>query len=285
MAREKGRLFGCPACGFRVSGDEDTCSRCGASFGDKARFECPFCGEPVSPDDVRCPSCMVKFRDFVSKSEKRASNKNIDGLLMTIIEKEAKEVKEQDRKLSCPMCSWLVDGSEETCPKCGIVFSETVAYQCPVCAALISAEMRKCDECGSIFLEAEADERLAAAPGEPPVERSSIEAMKEDIAPAPTAGPERTRGDAREVGHELAEPEAAPEPERPPEPKEEPAPQRPEGRAKAEPRVIVKPKVVRRKGAARPAPEPDGKVTEQTPRMPVKRVRRRKLKAKPKAKP
>lgn len=285
---EKKRLLGCPACGFRVSGDEDTCSRCGARFGDQAKFECPFCGEPVSPDENRCPSCMVRFKDF-SKTEKRASEKSIDGLLMEIIEKEAAEVKEQDKKLSCPMCSWLVDGSEQTCPKCGVIFSETVAYQCPVCAALISAETAKCGECGSVFLEADVEEPAGPVPSAP-FGAPQAQPEPREVSPAPEIVHAEERGSDEQREAPRAEPKAEPqpEPEHPPkpEPVAQPEPKAPiEEPPKAEPKVIARPKVMRRKEIAKPAPKQEApeEAPPETPQEPVKRqVRRRKLKAKPK---
>lgn len=278
MAREKKKLFGCPACGFRVSGTEETCSRCGARFGDRARFECPFCGEPVSPDDVRCPSCMVRFKDFVSKAEKRASDKSIDGLLIDIIEKEAKEVKEQGKKLSCPMCSWLVDGSEEACPKCGIIFSETVAYQCPVCAALVSAETAECGECGSVFLDMEGAEESHAPPGMPD-EGPSMEATSTDIAPESVPETRPTPIDAGVAEHPPPETRREELPSEPqPKPREEPAPAESEEQPKKELKVVLRPKIVRKKDIAKPAPPPE----KEVPELPVKKVRRRKLRAKPK---
>jgi rubrerythrin len=280
MAREKKRLFGCPACGFRVSGTEETCSRCGARFGERARFECPFCGEPVAPDDVRCPSCMVRFKDFASKAEKRASDKNIDGLLMDIIEKEAKEVKEQGKKLSCPMCSWMVDGSEETCPKCGVVFSEAVAYQCPVCAALVSADTAECGECGSVFLETEGAE-ASHVPPSIPHEGPSMEATNRDIAPEPVSKTAPTQMDASVTELQPLETiREEPPPEPQPEPREEPAPADSEELPKEEPKkTVLRPRTMRRKEIGKPAPSPG----EEAPELPVKKVRRRKLKTKPKA--
>ena len=290
MAREKKKLLGCPACGFRVSGEEDVCSRCGARFGNQARFECPFCGEPVSPTDVRCPSCMVRFKDF-TKVERRASNKNVDSLLMEIIENEAKEVKKEDKKLSCPMCSWLVDGSDESCPKCGIIFSETVAYQCPICAALISADTEKCSECGSVFLEVEEPQQM---PPETMADAPGMPAAQEDLRPTLEAPPERAetsieaKAEAPQAEHEVApqeEPKAEPEPEQPPEEQppevqEEPS----EEPQKARPKMIVRPKLIRKKDIAKPAPveEETPPDKESPPEPPKRQVRRRKLKAKPK---
>ena len=255
MSSEEKRLFGCPACGFRVTGSEGNCPRCGAKFGGRARFECPFCGETVSPGDERCPYCLVKFNEFVSKTEERVSDRSIDGLLMEIIESEAKQVKGEGKKLSCPTCSWMVDGSEDSCPKCGIRFSEMVAYQCPVCAALVSAETVECEECGSVFLEPPDDEQDAFEEEAEP----SVQATREQIEPETAVVSEATKGEPQERAQVSHQPE--------------------EGRtaeaAKEEPRVVMRPKLVRRKDVEK-APSP-GEADRQPPR---KKVRR--LKAKPK---
>lgn len=157
MALERKKLFGCPSCGFRVNGVEASCPRCNAEFGKDVRFECPFCGETVAPSMKECPSCHTTYDAFVSEAEKRLTDESIDRLLTDIIEKESKQVREEGKRLSCPKCNWMVDRTEEKCPRCGIVFSEAVAYQCPICAALVAADTEICEECKAVFVTEETD--------------------------------------------------------------------------------------------------------------------------------
>jgi len=159
-------LFGCPGCGFRVTGREDACPRCGAKFGGATLFECPFCAEQVPRNAKSCPSCHVQYDEFYSKMQRRGTEESIDELLMEIIDLEANQVKKEDKRLSCPRCSWLLDGTEEKCPKCGVsFFADDVSYQCPVCGATVLADAMRCNDCGSTF----AEEEVPAVP-EAPVE-------------------------------------------------------------------------------------------------------------------
>lgn len=245
-----------------MTGGEDACPRCGIRFGDQAKFECPFCGGPVSSEDVRCPSCLVKLHDFVPKIEERVSDQSIDGLLMEIIEKEAKAVKDQGKKLSCPKCSWMVDGSEESCPKCGMRFSDMVAYQCPVCAALVSAETVECGECGSAFLGPPGDTAEAMRDGRP---SASPTAMEGDTRPGPMM-------DQATAKAEPAQPVAA-APERV---EVSPAEGPP---SKERTKVVLRPKLIKKEEPAKAPAEEDKTV----PAPPKKKVRRLKKKTKPKA--
>jgi hypothetical protein len=60
-------------------------------------------------------------------------------------------VKHEPKKFSCPDCSWLLDGSEGKCPKCGKDLSDEFALQCPICGASVSSDSSSCAECGAKF--------------------------------------------------------------------------------------------------------------------------------------
>lgn len=208
MAPDRKKLFGCPSCGFRVTGTEDACPRCGAKFGAEARFECPFCGEVVTPLTKECPTCHIGYDDFVSKAEERVTDESIDSLLTEIIEIESKKVKEEAKKLSCPKCSWMVDGTEDKCPRCGITFMDLVAYQCPICGSLVHYDAERCEECSAIFvIEVVKEGTCEVAPAEEPAAEEASEtpiATEETLAaaePEPQAEPEAT---AEEVEEEPA---------------------------------------------------------------------------------
>jgi DNA-directed RNA polymerase subunit RPC12/RpoP len=165
MASETKDLFGCPFCGFRVSSTDITCPRCGNKFSDGTLFECPFCGDMIHPGESECTSCHVNFSEFMAKSKPKINEDNIDSLLMDIISLESYQIQtEEKKKLSCPNCSWMLDGTEEKCPKCGSDFQVDSTYQCPICGSFVNANASKCSECGSDFeaLGVEAEEEKAA---------------------------------------------------------------------------------------------------------------------------
>ncbi|MEM4232487.1 MAG: zinc ribbon domain-containing protein [Thermoplasmata archaeon] len=162
MEAEGSKILGCPNCGFRVAPQDEECPRCGNRFASETKFECPFCGELVPRGAEACPTCFVNFAEFQQRAVAHASDDSIDKLLIEIINMEAAEARAQDKRLSCPRCSWLLAGNEETCPKCGMAFTAEAAYQCPICGAIVSATARSCSECGTPFSEeakAELEER------------------------------------------------------------------------------------------------------------------------------
>jgi RNA polymerase subunit RPABC4/transcription elongation factor Spt4 len=154
MASGTAKMFGCPFCGFRINPSDEVCSRCGNKFAESTKFECPFCGELIERGANSCPVCHVNYTEFRERAEARGGDDSIDSLLTEIIRLESASVKKEDKKLSCPECSWLLDGSEEKCPKCGHSFAEDVSYQCPVCGAEIRVDADKCPDCGAMFSQA-----------------------------------------------------------------------------------------------------------------------------------
>jgi RNA polymerase subunit RPABC4/transcription elongation factor Spt4 len=163
MASGTAKMFGCPFCGFRISPSDEVCSRCGNSFVDATKFECPFCGELVERGAESCPVCHVNYTEFRERAEARGGDDSIDSLLTEIIRLESASVKKENKRLSCPECSWLLDGSEEKCPKCGHSFAEDVSYQCPVCGSEIRDDADKCPGCGAMFAqESVTDEERAS---------------------------------------------------------------------------------------------------------------------------
>ncbi len=246
MAIDGKKLFGCPTCGFRVTGREEACPRCSVRYGKNTLFECPFCGEHVDPTSVSCPSCHVAYREFYSKSDSRNTDESIDILLTEIIAIESQQVREEDKKLSCPSCSWMLDGTEARCPKCGATFDDNVSYQCPICAALVAAEALKCDECGSDFasigqiaeetgpeeIVAETIIHEAEVPSD--LEPEVVEVATEEEVVVPQIE-EETRAEAVEEPRpeppaEIIEPVAVPEPVEPAQEVDQPVivPQEPE---------------------------------------------------------
>lgn len=155
MISDESKLFGCPICGFRVGPEEGVCPRCGNKFTQATKFECPFCGELVEQDAEACRGCHVNYAEFRAKTENKAKDETIDSLLMEIIQMEASEVKSEAKRLSCPVCSWLLNGTERSCPKCGKSFDLDLTYQCPVCGSLVHSDAVKCSECDAMFEEGE----------------------------------------------------------------------------------------------------------------------------------
>ena len=183
MDRAEKKLFGCPVCGFRVSGREDACPRCGTRYNKNTRFECPFCGEHVPAKATECPSCHVEYDEFYENMGGRASDESIDDLLTEIISIEAEQVKQEGKRLSCPRCSWLLDGTEEKCPKCSVGFLDDVSYQCPICASMVPQDSTQCQECGAKFVEEEpaAEEAPEAHKAVESEEPTAEEGPEEDV--------------------------------------------------------------------------------------------------------
>lgn len=299
MESETAKMFGCPVCGFRVSPRDSACPRCGNEFNIATKFECPFCGELVEPGMKTCPSCHVNYSDFKEKTEARGGDDSIDEILMEIIKMESQAVKSEEKRLSCPICSWMLDGTESKCPKCGKSFVEDVTFQCPVCGSLVNANAVRCSECGSTFEEEEAgevaaahahtdsalDEIMSAASSVPSYESRPSE------TPKPAPEPERSQSAKSKVSamfgrltdavrEEPKKPAPKPEPveiERP-EPEPEPAPV-PKEEQISEPEVA--PPVVEEQ-----KPEPEQAPREEEPKADEsdqpKKSRQRKLKTKTK---
>jgi RNA polymerase subunit RPABC4/transcription elongation factor Spt4 len=252
MASEVKELFGCPFCGFRVSTMEESCPRCGNKFTQETMFECPFCGDMVAPGSKECPSCHVDFAEFMSKTRRKASNDSIDSLLMDIIKLESLRVKREDTKtFSCPNCSWMLDGTEEKCPKCGHEFAEDSALQCPICGSIVDAGATVCPECGTQF------------------EQVEVEVEKEDTTDQHEAISSALSDLLSSAGHteplvEVREPE--PVQERPPPQTQE----APENLAPPEPERA-------------PDQEPEPIIQKEVSESGPKKVRQRKLKTKPKS--
>jgi len=187
MAASGTKIFGCPACGYRVGHDDKSCPRCSNKFTASTRFECPFCAELIDTSGGSCPSCHVVFDDLRERTKDKASDDSIDSLLTEIIRLEALEVKQEDKKLSCPTCSWLLSGTEEACPKCGKSLVEDFNFQCPVCGEMVDKNAAKCQECGAAF----AEDLPPPKPPEPqrtePVEATpkAEEEVAGPVAPAP----------------------------------------------------------------------------------------------------
>ena len=175
MAISGAKIFGCPACGFRVTHGDDACPRCNNRFTSLTMFECPFCGELIDPSGGSCPSCHVKFDDFRDRTKDKASEESIDSLLSDIIRLESFEVRQEDKRLSCPGCSWLLNGMEESCPKCGISLVDKFSFQCPVCGETVDREATKCPECGANFID-----------DLPPAQPTEVESMKQQSEVAKT---------------------------------------------------------------------------------------------------
>ena len=305
MASGTAKMFGCPFCGFRISPSDEVCSRCGNSFVDATKFECPFCGELVERGAESCPVCHVNYTEFRERAEARGGDDSIDSLLTEIIRLESASVKKENKRLSCPECSWLLDGSEEKCPKCGHSFAEDVSYQCPVCGSEIRDDADKCPGCGAMFAPksvteeeraseheetssaldeilthadkesmtmAESDEKLKM---ERPMKQKTT-SMFDRIATAMRQEPKPI-----EVAQEpetSSEPEPVRAPEVVPEPAAEPRPEYEEPQSKAE----AAPDERMDTGVSEPVNKEHDVSPQETASQP-KKVKTRKLKSKPKS--
>jgi len=264
MASDSIELFGCPYCGFRVRPDEEMCPRCGNAFKDGTKFECPFCGDMVAPGVDKCPSCHINFSEFMSRAQKKVSSDSIDSLLMDIIKLESSQIKKEDKKFGCPKCSWMLDGSEERCPKCGAEFTEGSSFQCPICGAFVDSGVSSCPECGAPFAGEDGSDEEKAAEDHEAISSALTEILT-------SAGPQ-------EIPAELEDPVLELPPVAEPPPRISPAAREPVRAPPQEP--VVEP-------ADEPVPDPEPVDSPQPPPKKApqasgpKKTKQRKLKAKP----
>ena len=123
MAEQAPAVFvlGCVSCGKTVSGCEEKCPRCGASF-DHASFECPFCGHVVSAGQSKCPECGTEFSIFAETVDDSACVQ-LDGPSAPA-PTPAPAPEAAPEEYECPACGKPVGEDDVECPHCGARFSE-----------------------------------------------------------------------------------------------------------------------------------------------------------------
>lgn len=119
MADEAPPVFvlACVSCGKTISGSEESCPRCGASFKEVC-FECPFCGAIVSAEQSKCSECGTEFSIFAEAVDETASVE-LDGPAT-----DASPPQEEPPEYECPACGKSVGSGDSQCPHCGARFSE-----------------------------------------------------------------------------------------------------------------------------------------------------------------
>ncbi|UCE92364.1 MAG: hypothetical protein JSV90_04305 [Methanobacteriota archaeon] len=164
------KILSCPACGYRVSGLEGACPRCGKVFDKDSKFECPFCGTLVPASADSCPSCQIDYLDFSSKAEKKLLDKAMD----KILEELDSLMEPGEGGPVCPKCSSPLDAPGVRCPHCGFTPkakdkpSEEIPPEpeeppastdalCPICGAWVKSDDPSCRECGAEFVADEGE--------------------------------------------------------------------------------------------------------------------------------
>ncbi len=114
-------VLACVGCGKTVSGREEKCPRCGASF-DDVEFECPFCGETVSASQSKCGSCGTEFEIFAEEVAEMSA-------IPLDHEDDGPSSQPEQRGIDqtvyqCPSCGKPVGESDTKCPNCGAMFTE-----------------------------------------------------------------------------------------------------------------------------------------------------------------
>jgi rubrerythrin len=219
-ARHPQRILGCPICGYRVDTKDRTCPRCGSEFDTGTKFECPLCGGLVDSNARSCPSCHVDYGDFKEKTIARGSDDDIDELLTEIIGIESAQIKQSNKRYSCPKCSWMLDGSESVCPRCNHDLVADLSFQCPMCGSIVGSSAKACPECGVSFEESE----MIGAPT-PPAKTEPVAEKPRPPPPAPPPVAKPKPEPAKEVKPIVIvkpPPRAQSRPERKPEPPSEP---------------------------------------------------------------
>jgi len=222
MTPEIKTIFGCPFCGFRVSGTERACPRCGREFSEGIAFECPFCGSSVKPTDDSCPACEVQFHTMAAQVSERLLDKAVTQIVDEL--DTLAEIEKMGPR--CPVCSEPLRAPGAACARCeerriarleakgrpleeyldAEIFGdeglpperepqrktprpEQIAADgdeevalCPVCDNAVTLSDLKCPHCGAEFEEEEDEETLA----EPMPETHSQEEL--ELASCPVCG-------------------------------------------------------------------------------------------------
>ena len=110
-------VLACVRCGKTVSGGEDRCPRCGASF-DGLTFECPFCGKHVTSGQHECDSCGTRFEAFAGEVAETSVISLDSGIGSSGLQPR------EDLTYECPACGESVEESDDRCSHCGIMFAE-----------------------------------------------------------------------------------------------------------------------------------------------------------------
>lgn len=157
------RVLGCPACGMRITGTESECPRCHHKFEEDFKFECPFCGSLIPKGSERCPTCLIDLRGFGGQDQESVEKKTND-ILEDLIQLESTLMKQEEKSFCCPTCSWLLNGTESKCPKCGRLLSEDEDLTCPICLSPMPRDASECPKCGAILRTRTAPQPESAVP-------------------------------------------------------------------------------------------------------------------------
>lgn len=169
MTPEIKKMFGCPYCGFRVSGVESACPRCGHEFSQETTFECPFCGSPVNPAEESCPACEVQFHKMAAQ----VSDRLLDKAVAQIVDELDSLADLEKIGPHCPVCSGPLKAPGALCERCegrrlaelekkgktveeyldAEIFGEEESALCPICKSAVSLHDLKCPSCGVEFEE------------------------------------------------------------------------------------------------------------------------------------
>jgi len=206
MTTHGARIFGCPYCGYGVSGFEIACPSCGGQFTEDTKFECPICGSPVTPAMTSCPSCEIDFRQMAAQWMDRLWDKAIDKISEDLDQIE----KSIPKSPVCPKCSGPLDAPGAPCPRCtrtgkgpppikerlpeppreeiGVEEEEEVV--CPICGAVVGLTEEACGTCGAEFepeeeIEPDISSKVEPARPAPAVETVEEEELDEDSALCP----------------------------------------------------------------------------------------------------
>lgn len=172
----------CPACGTSISGNKSTCPSCGKKLTKSAKLECPSCGELVRKGSKECPVCKTDLSGISTKAKPHSAKKSkpvkktTDQETTALNEIESTQIRDEDKKFSCPKCAGPLAGTESKCPACGHILKGKTPLRCRACGASLKKGLRECPKCAV----APEDSSVVAEP-ETPVDSSPPDKSSEEV--------------------------------------------------------------------------------------------------------
>ena len=153
---------------------------------DKEKKICPVCDEMVPADANSCPSCSTDLSLFQVDGQRVEVEEDLEivgqtnghvGDLLKAAEEDPLESlgttpqaqPDGVEMFECPECNAMIPDDANSCPNCGVEFSDEAVFECPLCKTLIDVEVDKCPNCGAEFAEEE-EEAEDVVETSPPVE-------------------------------------------------------------------------------------------------------------------
>jgi len=168
---------------------ESACPNCGVKLVGSAKLECPSCGEPIRKGLKECPVCNADLSGTSGRSKPKsgkkttgarsqsAKKKTADPQKTDLVIDEQIQVRDEDKKFSCPKCAGLLVGTESKCPKCGQLLRGKSGPRCRICGTPVKKGLKECPSCTV------APEKISdRAKPEIPLESKTVEKSPDEVS-------------------------------------------------------------------------------------------------------